>query len=117
MLTNVDKDKLFPILEAKLPFKFNLEAIGRKLSVSEQRKIIDSFAIFPFVPTVDLENPKVIFKILEVFDDNTIYFGRQIATNTISKDIDSFHTRFDLRKRPYLGPTSTDHELAFLMAN
>jgi tRNA (guanine10-N2)-methyltransferase len=26
-------------------------------------------------------------------------------------------TKYSLRKRPYLGPTTTDHELAFLMAN
>ena len=30
---------------------------------------------------------------------------------------DTFHAKYSLKKRPYLGPTSTDHELAMLMAN
>ena len=30
---------------------------------------------------------------------------------------DTFYGRYNLKKRPYLGPTSTDHELALLMAN
>ena len=33
------------------------------------------------------------------------------------KDGHSYFAKFDLNKRPYLGPTSTCHELAFLMAN
>lgn len=43
-------------------------------------------------------------------------FGRQVSSQRDSLG-HSFCARFDLNKRPYLGPTSTDHELAFLMAN
>lgn len=47
-----------------------------------------------------------------------IYFGREVQSNRISvKEDGTFHQKYDLVKRPYLGPTSTDHELAFLMAN
>jgi tRNA G10 N-methylase Trm11 len=47
-----------------------------------------------------------------------IYFGTEVATCRIGgKESDTFYKRFNLKKRPYLGPTSTDHELAFLMAN
>lgn len=42
--------------------------------------------------------------------------GRQVSTARDSRG-QSFFAKFDLDKRPYLGPTSTDHELAFLMAN
>ena len=30
---------------------------------------------------------------------------------------DTFYSKYNLKKRPYLGPTSMDHELAFMMAN
>jgi tRNA G10 N-methylase Trm11 len=33
------------------------------------------------------------------------------------KNDDTFFGKYNLKKRPYLGPTSTDHELALLMAN
>lgn len=73
--------------------------------------------MFPFKPNIDLENPEVIFGVLSITDAGVIYFGKEIATHKKHKEADTFHTKFDLRKRPYLGPTSTDHELAFLMAN
>jgi tRNA (guanine10-N2)-methyltransferase len=57
----------------------------------------------------------MIFKIIENQDDHVIYFGLQLVTNRIGED--TYHFKYDLKKRPYLGPTSTDHQLAFLMAN
>ena len=30
---------------------------------------------------------------------------------------ETFHSMYSLKLRPYLGPTSTDHELALLMTN
>lgn len=52
-----------------------------------------------------------------------VYFGLIVASykkyekkSTGGKQ-HTYFTRYDLKKRPYLGPTSTDHELAFLMAN
>jgi tRNA G10 N-methylase Trm11 len=65
-----------------------------------------------------LTNPDIIFKIIEIDDDKMIYFGTLVASNRIKdKEDDTFHCLYNLKKRPYLGPTSTDHELAFLMAN
>ena len=75
LLENVDKDKLLPLLESGKSFKFNIEGVGRKISVSEQMKIIDSFAIFPFKQNINLKNPDMIFKIIENQEDHVIYFG------------------------------------------
>lgn len=72
--------------------------------------------MYPFKPNIDLENPEIIFKVLDIADSSVVYYGREVASHKINK-ADTFHTKFDLRKRPYLGPTSTDHELAFLMTN
>ncbi|CAN0492331.1 unnamed protein product, partial [Laminaria digitata] len=41
-----------------------------------------------------------------------VYFGRQVAEGNREAV-----TAFDLKKRPYLGPTSMDNELALVMAN
>ena len=45
-----------------------------------------------------------------------MYFGHQVATSRPNNE-DTFYTKYSLKLRPYLGPTSTDHELAMLMAN
>ena len=115
LLANVDRSKLDPILSSGKSFKFNIEGIGRKVSHKEQVEIIESFGIFPFHDNVDLKNPEIVFKILENREDHIIYFGTEVASNRIEED--TFHWKYDLKHRPYLGPTSTDSQLAFLMAN
>ena len=59
----------------------------------------------------------MIFKIIDNDATNTIYFGTEVASGRLNRDEETYHKMYDLKKRPYLGPTSTDHELAFLMAN
>ena len=115
LLENVDTEKLIPLLESGKSFKFNIEGIGRKVGLKEQIEIIESFGRFPFKPNINLVNPDMIFKIIENQTDHVIYFGLQLVDNRVEED--TYHFKYDLRKRPYLGPTSTDHELAFLMAN
>ena len=66
-----------------------------------------------------------MYKIVEVNDNGAVhaYCGLQVALfkkyeqSGKGKDDDTYYGRFNLKKRPYLGSTSTDHELAFLMAN
>lgn len=41
-----------------------------------------------------------------------VYFGREVAEGNRE-----LVAAFDLKKRPYLGPTSMDNELALVMAN
>ena len=67
---------------------------------------------------VDLNNFETIFKIIENKTDGEIYLGNHIAQARFNENTDdTFHCKYSLKKRPYLGPTSTDHELAMLMAN
>ena len=82
------------------------------------------FKVFNFRDEdVSLDNPDIVFRVVENAPDNMAYFGLAIARNKEDemrgrkKKSDTFHTRYNLKKRPYLGPTSTDHELAFLMVN
>lgn len=86
--------------------------------------MIESFKTHPFHDEdVDLDNPEVLFKIIENRADGMVYYGLILASirksekSGIGKDDDTFYGRFTLKKRPYLGPTSLEHELSFLMAN
>jgi len=67
---------------------------------------------------VDLHHPDIAFKLIEVykFQDNTSgvlksYFAVELMVNP------NIFNQFSLPQRAYLGPTTTDNELAFLMAN
>lgn len=115
LLLNVNRAKLDPILESGKSFRFSIEAVGRKVSYKEQVEIIESFGIFPFSKNVDLKNPQVVFKVVENREDHMIYFGTEVASNRVEED--TYHYKYDLKQRPYLGPTSTDSQLAFLMVN
>lgn len=74
--------------------------------------------MYPFDEAlVELIDYDMYFKVLENDTDGQLYFGNCVAASRLYEKNDTFHTRYNLSKRPYLGPTSTDHELAFLMAN
>ena len=57
-----------------------------------------------------------MFNIIQNGQNGEMYFGHQVATSRPNNE-DTFYTKYSLKLRPYLGPTSTDHELAMLMAN
>ena len=77
------------------------------------------FGALPFdKELVDLENYELVYKIIENAPDGEIYFGNRVASCRANDASDeTFYAKYNLKLRPYLGPTSTDHELALLMAN
>lgn len=94
------------------------------MPLKEQVEIIELFKKFPFDDEdVRLDNPELIYKIIENTPTERVYCGRLVVSNREDehsgkgKNDDTFHYKYALKMRPYLGPTSTDHELAFLMAN
>lgn len=80
-------------------------------------EIIEGFANLPYTPVVDLINPEVILKIIDVDSEKIIYFGILVAAGRLPDINEYYYKKYCLKKRPYLGPTSCDNELAFLMAN
>jgi tRNA (guanine10-N2)-methyltransferase len=117
-LKNVNTEKLNPILDKKEDFRFKVEVLGRKASMKEQTEIIKTYAIYNFEGDVNLKNPKIIFSVMENLGNNECYFGREAACHfTAGTERELFYARYDLKKRPYLGPTTLSDELAFLMAN
>ena len=65
---------------------------------------------------VELHNPEVILKVIDDTRNQRVIFGREVSEQRDAEG-KTFFSKYNLDKRPYLGPTSTDHELAFLMAN
>jgi tRNA G10 N-methylase Trm11 len=118
LIKNMDLPALQKSLDKKAKFRFDIEGVGTKVSRDTQTKIIESFAVLPFdKANVDLSNYEVAYKIIENGPDQELYFGERVAyCRTRDKD-ETYYAKYDLKLRPYLGPTSTDHELALLMAN
>ena len=90
----------------------------------KQLEMIDKFDKFPFKAKVDIKNAERIFVIFRNVVENQkikkiistkYYFGIQIAAKDDKKL--RFYTKYDLVHRKYIGPTSTDHVLSFLMTN
>lgn len=95
---------------------FHVEGLGRSITRADQVQLINLFDESCLKKeNVDFKDPEVIFTILDDARNNLTIFGRQVATAKQANV--SFFAWYDLEKRPYLGPTSTDHELAFIMAN
>jgi tRNA (guanine10-N2)-methyltransferase len=124
LIDSVDRTKLEALLAQGKKFKFIVEGIGRHISMAEQLHLINMFKAFSFRDAnVDLSHPEQIFKVIENTESRECFFGLQVASQRESehsgknKNDDTFFWKYSLKKRPYLGPTSTDHELAFLMAN
>ena len=119
LLANVDEARLREAIHPSNKFKFIIEGVGCKVSTQKQIEVINMFKKFPFDQAlVDLDNYSEYYKVLENDADGRLYFGKMIAALRLNeRQGETFYGKFSLKKRPYLGPTSTDAELAFLMAN
>ena len=119
----VDMERLTKNIFPGKKFRFSLEGIGRKISMKEQLAIIELFKNCGFQEEdISLDKPEVVYRVVENATDRKAYFGLMIASckpdlHKKGKNFDTYYTRYNLKQRPYLGPTSTDHELAFLMVN
>jgi tRNA (guanine10-N2)-methyltransferase len=96
---------------------FDHESINKKTLMEKQKEIINKYMSKFFnsdEQKVNLSNPDILFYIIEVYIHNAlshIYFSASVARTNM------FHSHYTLKQRIYIGPTSTDHQLAFLMAN
>ena len=100
-------------------FAFAVISEYKKISRAEQITKIEILDLPQIQGRCHLKKPDRTFVIAELNDWETkklrkVFFGKDILG--IYKRV-PFHTRYDLRERLMLGPTSTDHNLAFFMAN
>ncbi|XP_077967037.1 tRNA (guanine(10)-N(2))-methyltransferase TRMT11-like [Styela clava] len=104
-------------------FCIRVKACGRKMSIPEQIKIIDSLEdVLPFEGEVDLKSPENEFHVIEDYgahkgkkfsgDPHYIYFGRLIADGQRN-----LLQSYSVKTRKFIGNTSMDAGLSFIMSN
>lgn len=116
-IKNVEYEKDLSILEdinSNKTFRFYVEGNEYSISKEEQSKIINSLEFLNFIAKVDLKKPERVFYVNYNKNNDEYLFGRLIGN--LSNDV-KFYVKYDLDKRKYLGPTSLDNKLAFVMCN
>lgn len=111
----------------------DIQLLYKKVPSAEKDAYRNRFKFLDFLGPVKLRDPEVnVTVVLDYFDEyatkakdsnsnaaeaNTktplVYCGRVLAKGGMREEL----RKYDLKKRLYLGPTTLDHGLAFLMAN
>lgn len=105
--------RLSAIIQEDSGFSFEVESVRKKIAKEDSIQMIEGFQVVPFKGSVNLTSPKRRFMVSEC--EGRYYFGIDIYYGVRTKT--RFYSKYSLKERLYLGPTSTDTELAFLMAN
>ncbi|XP_015279318.1 PREDICTED: tRNA (guanine(10)-N2)-methyltransferase homolog isoform X2 [Gekko japonicus] len=108
-------------LHSKCTYKIKVHTFNKTLTQQEKIERIDSLAFLPFKGKVNLKKPDHVFWFVEDYgtDPNNIpkqplhlYFGRWIANG--QRDLIE---SYSVKRRHFIGNTSMDACLAFIMAN
>ncbi|EUD67729.1 hypothetical protein C922_01918 [Plasmodium inui San Antonio 1] len=140
----LSKEHLFSSHLEDKKWRFHFNSFGKIVSQNDKVKKMEHFkVILDKYPKVDLSSPEVELGLLEEYDQNNmgilkkIFFGKSMALRKNNRTLvyrrnDEGHMindvrtkktqlawwiHYSLNKRPVLGPTTTDNELAFLMCN
>lgn len=117
---NIEDEKVESLCRGK-SFKFIIDSFGKKYEPDEQKEILAKFQYFPVwrKATLDLDQADLVFSIMidhgrcsSVKEPRKVYFGLKLAQSNVGL-ID----RLKVTKRQYIGTTSMDSELSWLMAN
>nr|XP_045594401.1 tRNA (guanine(10)-N2)-methyltransferase homolog isoform X1 [Procambarus clarkii]XP_045594402.1 tRNA (guanine(10)-N2)-methyltransferase homolog isoform X1 [Procambarus clarkii]XP_045594403.1 tRNA (guanine(10)-N2)-methyltransferase homolog isoform X1 [Procambarus clarkii] len=102
-------------------FKVRVETFNKTLNISEKLKKIESLSYLPFEGSVDLKNADTCLHLIEYYGLHPnvipqapfmIFLGRWVAEGQ-RELID----KYSLKRRTYIGSTSMDAQLSFIMAN
>lgn len=114
-------ESMAPFLLRDSTYKINVYTFNKTLDFQDRIKKIDAMEYLPFQGSVSLKNPQHTFCLLEDYgtDPNNIpeeplyvYFGRWIADG--QRELIRSHS---VKNRHFIGNTSMDAALSFLMAN
>ncbi|GCB74257.1 tRNA (guanine(10)-N2)-methyltransferase homolog [Scyliorhinus torazame] len=120
-LKNYPADRMIPFLQCGSTYQINVYAFNKTLTHNERIQRIDNLEFLPFQGTVNLKKPEHVFWLLEDYgtDPNnapekpfSIYFGRWLADGRRG-----LINLYSVKKRHFIGNTSMDAGLSFLMAN
>ncbi|MBN3319323.1 TRM11 methyltransferase, partial [Atractosteus spatula] len=120
-LKNYPTENMVPYLKSDSTYKINVYTFNKTVIHQERIQKIDTLEFLPFSGKVNLKNPDHVFCLLENYgsDPNRIpedpfyvYFGRWIADG--QRDL---IRSFSVKKRHFIGNTSMDAGLSFIMAN
>ncbi|KAF7458859.1 putative tRNA guanosine-2'-O-methyltransferase [Cryptosporidium felis] len=140
---NVKREFLDRYLSSDIDFCWKVKSIGKKLSRNEQVSRMNEYGfLFKGTEKVNLSDPKLILGIFEdwrTIDGNgeevksiskedvsrtkadlkRVYVGRVVGIQSCNEvgDKSLWWLKYSLNKRPVLGPTTMDNELAFIMCN
>nr|XP_048281403.1 tRNA (guanine(10)-N2)-methyltransferase homolog isoform X2 [Myodes glareolus] len=120
-LKNYPVEKMVPFLHSESTYKIKIHTFNKTLTQEEKVKRIDALEFLPFEGKVNLKKPQHVFSVLEDYgldpnripeNPHNIYFGRWIADGQ-RELIESY----SVKKRHFIGNTSMDAGLSFIMAN
>lgn len=94
-------------------FAFSVDFFQDTVSYESKVQLIERFDPLPFAGKVDTVNPTLRCWVIR---DVSLQFSFGLEAASL-KEGPRFCSKYRLSKREYLGPTSTDNDLAFLMVN
>jgi tRNA (guanine10-N2)-methyltransferase len=120
LVADLDKEEFLKESLSEQSFKFDVNACGRVMSEKEKLSVMEKFGCLNFKGKVNIKNAERTFVVLDNHKRGVKYFGRMIAGkegnyNLLIEDDSRYYSKYNLQARKYLGPTSTDNVLAFLM--
>lgn len=117
--------------DASASYSITVESYNGCIPQCQQQTIRSKIDFLAFKGTVRLSHP--VHSLYIIFDytssksnreksidysieaeDTVCYLGSLVSSNCCTKDI---NRKYDLKRRVYVGPTSLDHTLAFILAN
>lgn len=98
-------------------FGFVVLGAGMTLSSEQQRQKIESLPIEPFKGKCDLTSPDRVFVLCELYRDEKLIYKCLFKELRSLLKRKSYITKYLLSERYFLGPTTTDAELSFMMIN
>lgn len=105
---------------AQSSFKFEVESYLGSRPRKHKIQMIESFAYMGLEGPIQMKNPEQQFHILEDYkqigdkEPKQMYFGRLVGQSARASGLVD---KYDLKKRPYIGTTSFDAELALVTCN
>jgi tRNA (guanine10-N2)-methyltransferase len=101
------------IISEDTSFSFRFDTYLKKAAQAYKDTVVKAFSPIPFKGKVDLVSPSRVF-IVSICGES-YNFGLEVAKAKVNRC--SFYNKYNLSNREYLGPTTTDIELALMMAN